>query len=122
MNLGQLSRLIRGGIQFPQFTSSAAATSPENIDITGTVTTNQTCNYTVSGADAALVSLVGANWTVTKRDFEDPTHGPTYTWNFVATNPVSGAVSSQAFVLTITDVLEITLEVYPTSPTAGTVI
>lgn len=89
----------------PTITSSATHTTPENQVYSATATANETVTWSVSGADAAIVSLnntTGA-WSIPAQDYETK---PTVSFNLIATDSANN-VTTQAVTVTITDIDEI---------------
>jgi len=95
----------------PVITSSATVSNTENTVLAHSLTATDVSAVTWSirpGDDASHFTLTGTtlSWTSGTKDFEDPSHGPSYVVTVRATDAVA-LFSEQTITVTVTDVAEL---------------
>jgi len=95
----------------PVITSSAAVNNTENTALAHTLTATDVSAVTWSirpGDDASHFTLTGTtlSWASVTKDFEDPSHSPSYVVTVRATDAVA-LFSEQTITVTVTDVAEL---------------
>lgn len=101
-----LGALVGPGEVAPAITSgNPSGTYPENLPVGGTLAANKPVTWSVTGVDAAAVTLdpAAGNWTLQPTDFETKT---SYAFTFVATDSANDT-AMQAVAIVITDLDEI---------------